>query len=147
METPGEQKKTLKLKIENHINFSIIGISSHENDYHLVWEINEKLGMQLMRIDNLVVHIARLAEDMEFSRYLFDDEDRYIKYYLISNRCPDGFLFPEIKNLDFILQITGDLTASGLKDIEKRIKSLNVVSAAFTLKPEKIKGIGNILAI
>ncbi|HEX2395502.1 MAG TPA: IPExxxVDY family protein [Bacteroidales bacterium] len=147
MDTPKEPKKTLKLKIEKQINFKIIGISSHENDYRIVWEINEKLGMQFLRVTNLVVHIARLKKDMEFSRYLFDDEDRYLKYFLISNRCPDGFLFPEIKNLDFVLQIIGELTAPDLKGIEKKIKSLNVVSAAFTLQPEKIKGIGNILVI
>jgi len=141
-----DKKKALKLKIDNEINFKIIGISSHENDYRIVWAINEKLGVQFVKVDNLVIHQAKLKEDLEFSRYLLDDEERYLKFYLISNRCPNGFLFPEVKNLDFILQVIGEFPASDLKDLEKRIKSIEVVSTAIILQPEKIKGIGNILA-
>jgi len=144
---PKDKKKALKLKIENKINFKVIGISSHENDYRIVWAINEKLGMQFQKMDNLVVHNTKLKEDLEFSRYFFDDEERYLKYYLISNRCADGFLFPEVKNLDFVLQLVGELTGTELKTIEKKIKSVEVVSTAFILQPEKIKGIGSILAV
>jgi len=144
---PKDKKKALKLKIENKINFKVIGISSHENDYRIVWAINEKLGMQFQKMDNLMVHNTKLKEDLEFSRYFFDDEERYLKYYLISNRCADGFLFPEVKNLDFVLQIVGELTGTELKTIEKKIKSVEVVSTAFILQSEKIKGIGSILAV
>ena len=140
-----DKKKTVKLKIEYSLNFKIIGISSHENDYRLVWAINEKLGMQFLRIDNLIVHHVKLKEDLEFSRYLFDDESRYLKLYLFGNRCDDGFLFPEVKNLDFILQIVGEISTAELKNLEKKLKTVDVVSTAFILQPEKIKGIGKIL--
>jgi hypothetical protein len=144
---PGQtdKKKTLKLKIESKINFKVIGISSHENDYRLVWSINEKLRLQFLRIDNLVIHHQKLKEDLEFSRYLFDDSDRYVKYYLINNHNPDGYLFPELKNLDFLIQIIGEINDTELKAFEKKLKTVDVVSTAFILQPEKIKGIGDIL--
>ena len=141
-----EKKKTLKLKIEDHINFKIIGISSHENDYRLVWSINEMLKIQFVKIENLIVHIQKLKEDLEFSRYLYHDEDRYLKLILISNRCPDGFLFPEVKNLDFVLQIMGEIHDAELKEMVKKLKTVPVIATALILSPEKIKGIGNILA-
>jgi hypothetical protein len=143
--TDGNKQRILKLKIDKKINFRIIGISSHENDYRMVWAINQKLGMRFLRIDNLIVHNTKIKEDLEFSRYLFEDEDCYLKYYLISNRCPDGFLFPEVKNLDFVLQVTGEINSAKLKDILKKIKSVDVVSTAFILQPESIKKIGDIL--
>ena len=90
-----EKKKILKLKIEEHNNFKLIGISSHENDYRLVWSINECLKLQFIRIENLVIHNQKLKEDLEFSRFIYHDEDRYLNYYLISNRCPNGFLSPK----------------------------------------------------
>lgn len=145
MNTPKDKKQTFKLKVEKKINFKIIGISSHENDYRMVWAINEGLGMQFLRVENLVVHNSRSKENLEFSRYVYDDEERYLKYFLISNRCPDGFLFPEIRNIDFVLQITGEIKSTDLKNLEKKIKGVEVVSTAFIIQPEKIKGIGNIL--
>jgi hypothetical protein len=139
-----DKKKTVKLKVDKDIHFKMIGISCHENDYRLVWAINENMKVQFLRIGNLVVHNTKIKEDLEFSRYLFDDEDRYMKYYLIANRCPDGFLFPEVRNLDFVLQIVGEITPGELKELEKKIKSIDVISTAFILQPEKIKGIRDI---
>jgi hypothetical protein len=140
-----EKKKTVKLKVDKQIDFKLIGISSHENDYRLVWSINEQLNMQFIRIGNLVIHNQKIREDFEFSRYLYHDEDRYLKMYLISNRCHDGFLFPEVKNLDFVLQIVGEMHDATLKELVKKVKTVPVIATAFTLAPEKIKGIAKIL--
>lgn len=139
------KQKVLKLKIGSEISFKVIGISSHENDYRMVWAINEKLGMQFVRVGNLAIHSTKLKEDLEFSRYLFDDEERYLKYYLISNRCSNGFLFPEVRNIDFVLQIIGEINSKDLTDLERKIKGVDVVSTAFVIQPDQIKGIGNIL--
>jgi hypothetical protein len=140
-----DKKKTVKLKVDRQVNFKLVGISSHENDYRLVWSINEHMNIQLVRIDNLVVHQVKLGLDLEFGRYRFYDEDRYVKLYLVSNRCPDGFLFPEIKNLDFVLQIVGEIQDAALKEMIKKLRTVPVISTALILSPEKIKGIRNIL--
>jgi hypothetical protein len=123
----------------------MIGISSHENDYRLVWAMNEQLKMKFLRIENLLAHHAKLGQDFEFSRYLFNDEDRYLKFYMISNRCSDGFLFPEVKNFDFLLQIQGEITDEEIKTLINKMKQVAIISAVFLLQPEKIKGIGQIL--
>jgi hypothetical protein len=138
-----EKKKKLKLQMDDKIHFRLIGISSHENDYRLVWAINNQLSFQFIRIQNLVMHQPKLKTDLEFSRYLHTDEDRYHAYYLISNRCPDGFLFPELKNFDFLMQITGEITSGDTKEFLKKLKEVQVISASFLLEPHKIKGIKN----
>ncbi|MFO7371360.1 MAG: IPExxxVDY family protein [Bacteroidales bacterium] len=144
MKSGQTEKKTLKLKVEEDFNYRLIGISSHENDYRLVWAINNQLKMKFVRIGNLIMHNKKQGADLEFSRFFFEDEDRYLKYYLFSNRCPDGILFPEIRNMDFIIQIIGELTEDDFNLIIKEVKSITIISALFVLQPGKIKNIGQL---
>ncbi len=139
------RKKTLKLKISDDIQFRLIGISSHENDYRLVWAINNKLKFQFTRTDSLIIHRPALKTDLEFSRFLYADEDRILTYSLISNRCPDGFLFAEIKNFDFLLKVTGEIRESETREFVKKLKAVEVISASFILDPKKLKGWQEIL--
>jgi hypothetical protein len=144
MKSGQTEKKTLRLKVEEDFNYRLIGISSHENDYRLVWAINNQLKMKFVRIGNLVMHNKKHGADLEFSRFFFEDEDRYLKYYLFSNRCPDGILFPEIRNMDFIIQVIGELTEDDFNLITKELKSITILSALFVLQPDKIKNIGQL---
>jgi hypothetical protein len=134
-----EKKKVVKLQISETNSFTLIGISSHENDYRLVWAMNNAFSFQFTRIDNLVIFSQKLNADLEFSRFVFPDEDKYLTYHLISNRCPDGFLFPEIKNLDYLLQVTGELDAKHLTTILKELKKTGIVSATFMIDPKQLK--------
>lgn len=142
---PVEKKQTLKLKVDESVNYRLIGISSHENDYRLVWSINSLLKMQFIRVENLIVHNQKLKTDLEFGRYCFNDEHKYLKYYLISNRCPDGFLFREIKNFDFLIQIVGEINEAELQEFSRNIKAVEVISATFVLDAAKLKGVHQIL--
>jgi hypothetical protein len=144
MKSSTNKKQTLKLKVDKDIRYQLIGISCHENDYRLVWAINNTLKMEFVRMDNLVVHHPRIKMDLEFSRYSCLDEDRYFTYYLISNRCPDGFLFPEIMNFDFLIQVVGELSDAEIQAFNRKLKTVEVISAAFILQPAKLKGINQI---
>jgi hypothetical protein len=134
-----EKKKIVRLQISETNGFTLIGISSHENDYRLVWAMNNAFSFQFTRIENLVIFNQKLNADLEFSRFMFLDEDKYLTYHLISNRCPDGFLFPEIKNLDYLLQITGDMDSKHLEFIVKELKRVGIVSATFMIDPKQLK--------
>lgn len=141
----GKRKKILKLQVDNEIRFSLIGISSHENDYRLVWAINILLGFSFSRIDDLVVHQPKSGTDLEFSRYVYTDEDTGISYSMISNRCDNGFLFADIRNLDFLIKINGEINNQEILDLVKKLKGSEVISGCYKLDPLKIKGIQGIL--
>jgi hypothetical protein len=136
-----EKKKIVKLMIGETTGLTIIGISSHENDYRLVWAVNSALAFQFTRVENLVIFSPKLNSNLEFSRFIFTDEDKYLTYSLISNRCPDGFLFPEIKNLDYLVQITGELDPKHMARIMKELKNVDIVSAAFRIDPKQLKDV------
>lgn len=142
---PPSKKQTLRLKVDKDIRFRLLGISCHENDYRLVWAVNNQLKWNFVKTGNLVVHNQKLKTDLEFSRFTFTDDSRYMTYNLISNRCPDGFLFSEIKNIDFLVHITGEVTEAEVREFRSRLKGVKVISATFILHPEKLKGINQIL--
>jgi len=138
-------KKKLKLRISDDIPFKLIGISSHENDYRLVWAINNTLGYQFVRTGSLTVHRPALNADLSFNRYTYTDEDKYLTFHLISNSCAEGFLFHGLKNLDYLLQVNGVTNNLEMTELIRELKSVEVISACFLLDPAKIKGILNIL--
>ncbi len=103
--------------------------------------MNNIFSFQFNRMENLVIFNQKLNADLEFSRFIYMDEDKYLTYHLISNRCPDGFLFPEIKNLDYLLQITGEIDPQHLAGILKELKKDGIVSATFMIDPKQLKDV------
>ena len=127
----------------NH--YRLLGISSHENDYRLSWAINKALGSNFRKAQNLVsVKGNKNSEKLEFSLFQFVNEDEVLKMNLISNRCPDGFLVRELKNIDFFLQIFGDDTKTLIDSILTSIKSVDIVLAVFNIPTEIIKSTWNL---
>jgi hypothetical protein len=139
------KKKMLKLKVDEQIRYQLLGISSHDNDYRVVWAMNRTLNMAFVRSDNLLLQSKSQDGIFEFSRFKWTDETKYLSFTLISNRCEDGFLLPELKNLDFLLQVSGDSQAHEMAALVKQLKTVEGISAVYLLQPEKIKGIGILL--
>lgn len=96
--------------------FTVIGISSHENDYRLSWSINGHTGLALAHGDSLVTRAGT-----EFACFVHEDEDR--KILLISNRCDNGFLLDKYRSFDFFLKFDAELneteTQAWLRDLRK----------------------------
>ncbi len=122
----------------NH--YKLIGISSHENDYRLSWAVNRALELNFRKADNIMVnHSNSESINHEFSLFQFVKEEEIIKMNLISNRCPDGFLIREMKNIDFFLQVFGNDAQAFIDNILVRLKSIDIVSAVFEIPRESFK--------
>lgn len=131
--------KNIKLAFKPEIEFRLIGISSHENDYHLSWAINQKFILNLTRQENLSVFQKKSKEKQEFSLYSFDDEDNLYLYNLISNTGEKGFLFPELRTIDFFLQIYGNPDDDFLSHLISRLNQIDIVSTSFLIDPGSLK--------
>ena len=110
--------------------FTIIGISSHENDYRLSWSINEQMGCAFAQGDSLVT-----ASGEEFTCFVHEDDDR--RLLLISNRCDNGFLLEKHKNFDFILKFDGELSEPELSAWLRDLRKVPLVSAVFPIPVNK----------
>ena len=129
--------KFFKLKTKDNVaDYSILGISSHENDYRLIWNINDKLGLSFTHCDNPIN-----SNGNDFT--CFEDNEKGL--LLVSNRCDNGFLFDKYKNLDFILKFEKNLDEAELSKWIHDLRKAPLVSAIFNIPINKrIKGVLNL---
>ena len=109
--------------------FTIIGISSHENDYRLTWSINEQLKLSFVQKSNITVN------NKEFSCFHHEDHQRRLQ--LISNRCDDGFLLEKHNNIDFIMKIDAALLETETTEWLSNLRKVPFVSTAFPIPVNK----------
>jgi len=133
------KKKVHKLRAENGSPYRLLGISSHENDYRLSWAVNRQLGLKLSRADSIVMEGGQETGKLDFSVFQYSDHERMSRINLISNRCPDGFLIKEFRNIDFFLQVFGETTDRQVEEIISGLKSIGIVSAVFEISAERHK--------
>jgi len=112
------------------LTFTIIGISSHENDYRLSWSINEQLGLSFVQGESLVISAGK-----EFTCFVHEDENRKIQ--LFSNRCDNGFLFDKYKNFDFIMKFDADLNEKEINAWLRDLRKVPLVSALLPIPVTK----------
>jgi len=135
----------LVLDIEYDYDFLLIGISCHEKDYRLSWSLNNSLNLELAKTDDLKLDSKKYKEPLSHSMFMFDNEDQYKQYYLISNKGPKGLLIPEQKHSDFFLLIKGTLLNDDKASILKKIKDTPGVLTIFDIDPNKLKSKENLL--
>jgi len=134
-----------KLSSEPMVSLILFGISSHENDYRLSWAMNDCLGFALTKSSNHCSFNQRLNENQEFSTYFFTDQESMNTYRLISNRCDNGFLLEELKNIDYLLLIEPIDEVFKISDVITKIKSIPFVAAIFPIEISSLKNKKRIL--
>lgn len=128
------KKKIHKLAFEFESDFSLIGIASHENDYRLSWAINKSLDLDLIKVEDLLLNHPKHKIEINYSMYSSDDTNNYIAYHLISNKSDKGFLIPEMKNIDFVLRISGLPDTDFLNGLLSSLKKIDIIITAFLIK-------------
>jgi len=128
------KRNIFKLKTDKTMVFTVIGISSHENDYRLSWSINEQIGLALSQTDSLIID-----SEKEFSRFVHEDDEKRIT--LVSNRCDNSFLLEKHKNLDYFLQFDTQLSETEISEWLHDLKKVPLVSTAYQLPFDKKGGV------
>lgn len=133
------------LNIEQVYDFEMIGICSHHNDYRLAWGLNEKLGICLTKSEEDYLVAGKKGQlASNHSKYVYQDPENLIEYYLVKNKSLGKFLIPEKPTIDYFLFIY----ENHLIDPEDHLASLKEVSsvlAAYLFDPEEIDSTENII--
>jgi len=128
----------VKIHTLSENNFILIGISSHQSDYKLSWAINKKIGIQLKAQGTPLTIKQGQSPKQEFTKFLSDDSESMVSYSLVSNYSENGYLIPKLKNIDFILKISGSFNPGFKDDILGKLKEVEIINLAFELeKPAK----------
>ncbi|MEX1189068.1 MAG: IPExxxVDY family protein [Bacteroidia bacterium] len=136
-----------KLTLTNYISFdfALYGICSQEDDFKLCWCLNKALNIDFARIDDIVLLHPKHKNPITFSCFSFHEPETELDYYLMSNRSDSNWLLPEQKQTDFLLKVGGENELYDDENTLRKIKSLPQVMTAFSLNPQSIKSIENIL--
>jgi hypothetical protein len=132
-------QKKHKLEYTEKFDFLLLGLVSTENDYRLIWTINNALNFAFEKTDNHVVLGKDDKAELEFSYYTFDNEDTFLYYRLLSNRTESGILMEELKNIDYLLIIQGDISESYIKGLISDLKNVEQIQGVFRISPGSLK--------
>jgi hypothetical protein len=139
------KKKKYTLTIDYEIDFDLIGICSHHNDYRLAWNINEKIGLNLAKCDEDYVLTDKKGEAVSnHSMYSFEDEENRLTYYLIKNKHQGKFLIPEKPSIDYFLFLHDNI-AIELDELMNDLKSVPSILGVYEFDPIEIGSAENIV--
>jgi hypothetical protein len=130
------------LEYKEDYDFEVVGISSHEKDYRLVWAINKALKWSLGRKPDIQVPLK--AGKSLHACFEYRDPIDKCTYTLIENHGSEGYLLPEMISWDFIIKVeefNGELDSSFFKQLRKT----SFVLAAAPLLTEKLKSKQNLI--
>lgn len=136
--------KKSKLVIEYDFDFELAGVISPLKGYKLAWEINQKLGVKLVRQPDLAVGFKN-QEERYFSFYAY--ETRLNRLKLFKNKPVDYetgkyFLVPEFPRFDFIL-LTASEDVNFTSMILQAIKEIPSVELVAPIATDSLKSRSN----
>lgn len=134
-----------KLQYKQNFDFLLFGLASHENDYRLVWKINQAFSFNFERGNSHKLISKKTGKEQEYNLYSYDDEDTFYLYYFISNKCEDGVLIEELKNIDYLIMIQGDFTEAFANGFHNRLKKVESVQGVFKIDPSSLKNKENLV--
>jgi hypothetical protein len=148
--------KKSKLVIDYEFNFELIGITTTARGYKLAWDINQRLGVSLVKQPDLVVGFKN-KEEKPFSFYAYETPLNRLK--LFKNKSTFGetatfdrsseeesgkyFLIPEFPHFDFI--ILAAMEDQTLKQLINSIKTIPSVQLAASIPLEGLKSKSNFI--
>ena len=133
----GVKKHKLELAIEE--DFCLLGVVADEPDYKLCWLINRALDMNFEKQDELQLFHSKLDEEQVFSNFSYHDQDALITFRIIRNRSENGYFLDELKNIDFLIHIQGDITTTRINSFMQAVGALEPVRMCVPSDLSRIK--------
>ena len=134
-----------KLAYKETFDFLLFGLSSHENDYTLVWKINQEFSFNFERGKSHKIISKKAGGEIEFTLYTYDDEDTFYLYHFITNKSEQGILLEELKNIDYLIMVQGEFTDAFSNGFYNRLKKVETIQGVFKIDPASLKNRENLV--
>lgn len=131
--------KKHKLEVAIEEDFCLLGVVADEPDYKLCWRINEALELRFEKLDDLKLFHIKYGEDQIFSNFVFQDEEAMVTYRIIKNRSEQGYFLDELKNLDYLVHIQGEIITEKIGAFMQSLGKLTAVRMCVPVDLKKIK--------
>jgi hypothetical protein len=131
------KKQSFTLDFTPDLDFTVIAIFSSLRDFKLCFQLNNLLGLSMVR---------QKGSTGMFTRFFFLSEDEE-EFYLIANRGSNGHFIPEVKHADYFLVIKNRGRYTSESVVLRQIQSIRNVSSAMPLKTDELTSIENFLLL
>ncbi|MCP4311065.1 MAG: IPExxxVDY family protein [Bacteroidetes bacterium] len=102
--------KKHKLHMAIDEDFCLLGVVTDQPDYRMCLLINRALGFDIRKQNDLILYHRKLDKDQVFSLFEYSDDKSLLTYRIIRNRAAEGFFLDELKNLDYLVHIQGEVS-------------------------------------
>ena len=120
-------------------DFCLLGVVSDEPDYKLCWIINQSLDMNFERQKDLHLFHPKLKEDQVFSHFSYNDDNALITFRIIRNRTESGYYLNELKNIDYLIHIQGEINTMRIRNFMLSVGALESVRMCVPSDLSRIK--------
>jgi len=134
--------KTFKLEVEYDYDFELFGLVSSSKEHKLAWAINKTFNLRLIKQQDINYDFCNNGR-LVISNYLHLTD--HTTFRLLRNKSVDlctlkkPFLIPDIKEYDYIIQITGALTEFYQQELLGRFKRLPIIQYVKKFDPNSLK--------
>lgn len=132
--------KKHKLDVAIEEDFCLLGVVTDDPDYKLCWRINQALESNFEKLEDLKLFHRKLNDDQFFSIFSFEDAESMVTYRIIKNRSDSGYFLDELRNIDFLVHIQGEIYEEG---IALFMQSLSILSSVRMCVPVDLTRIRN----
>jgi hypothetical protein len=131
--------KKYYLSLDEELEFDVVGITSHQADYKLVWHVNNKLNLHFIKSEvDLQVYNEKKDEELAFPYYHYEDELDRVSYFLLKNKNELNYLVPEAQSIDYFLFLTNNFIID-INDFIGQMRQIDAVLGVFEFDNQKFK--------
>lgn len=145
--------------------YKLLAIHSSVEEYKLAYLLNKHLDLRLARSPHdLDLHAG--AENIHFAHFVYEDQQKYCRYHLVTNiarreelsgsgenslffgeqmAVKKSYLLPEFKQVDFFVKIEDELDSINDRLLISRILEIPQISTAYAIDFDRIKTKENLI--
>ncbi|WP_266204361.1 IPExxxVDY family protein [Pontibacter kalidii] len=134
--------KTHRLHIEYDYSFDLYGLVTSVKDYKLAWSLNRLLDLRLKKQKDLCYDLLG-KERLLIANYQCITEHSEVRLFrnraLGSSTLKKPFLLPDIKEYDYVLQITGAMQQLHPQELTRKLLRAPLVQYVKKFDPLTLK--------
>ncbi|MDX5338055.1 MAG: IPExxxVDY family protein [Cyclobacteriaceae bacterium] len=139
--------KKSKLFIEPAFDFELLGLVSSVKDYKMAWAINQTLGLNLVRSEEIFIEFLS-TPSLEISQYFLSLPHGFVQ--LLKNKSLNStqqlaYLIPELKNMDYFLLVQDETEEIDVAEFARLLSRNPLIQSAVRLDVTKLKSKENLL--
>ncbi len=94
--------------IDAAFDFTIWGINSGIEDYRLCLNLNQYIGCNFKRMNDIEFYSPQIKGYKHFNSFRYKNETDFYTLELIQNKNSGNIFIPELKNFDFLFLFQGE---------------------------------------